>query len=117
VPHVVLNGKVAIEDVFKELKPIFIRNQSYILKTTEFYIDRAKNAVIVDSLAIEGSKKTVFLVMISSRDDGFVVRIYPKIEVEKTEGVKKIIAEIAMQLIATFSTLKVGETNLQEYLK
>jgi hypothetical protein len=55
--------------------------------------------------------------MISGREDGFVVRLYPKIEVEKTEGVKRIIAELAKQLIVKFPELKVGETNLQDYLK
>jgi len=117
VPHVVLAGKAATEDIFKELKPIFIRNESTILRTTEVYIERGKNAILVDSLAIEANKKTIFLAMISGRDDGVVVRLYPKIEVEKTEGVKKILVELAKQLISTFPELRLGETNLQDYLK
>ena len=40
--------------------------------------------------------------MISGREDGVVVRLFPKIEVDKTEGVKKILIELAKQLIATF---------------
>ena len=55
--------------------------------------------------------------MISGRADGVVVRLYPKIDVEKTEGVKKILVELAKQLIATFPELKIGETNLDNYLK
>jgi len=117
VPHVVLAGKVAIEDIFKELKPIFIRNESTILRTTEVYLERGKNAILVDSLAIEANKKTIFLTMISGRDDGVVVRVYPKIEVEKTDGIKKILVELAKQLISTFPELRLGETNLQDYLK
>lgn len=117
MPHVVLNGKVAIENIFKELKPLMIRNQNSILKTTDVYLEREKNVILIDSLAIDVDKKTVFLAMISGRDDGVVVRLYPKIDVEKTEGVKKILAELAKQLIATFPELKVGETNLDNYLK
>jgi len=117
LPHVVLNGKVAIENIFKELKPLMIRNQNSILKTTDVYLEREKNVILIDSLAIDVDKKTVFLAMISGRDDGVVVRLYPKIDVEKTEGVKKILAELAKQLIATFPELKVGETNLDNYLK
>jgi hypothetical protein len=117
VPHVVLEGKAAIENIFEELKPLFIRNESTILRTMETYIERGKNAILIDSLAIEASRKTIFLALISGRDDGVVVRLYPKIEVEKTDGVKKILVELAKQLIATFPGLKVGETNLQEYLK
>ena len=117
MPHVVLNGKVAVENIFKELKPLIIRNQNSILKTTDVYLEHEKNVILIDSLAIDADKKTVFLALISGRNDGVVVRLYPKIDVEKTEGVKKILVELAKQLIATFPELKIGETNLDNYLK
>ncbi len=113
----VLNGKAAIENIFKELKPLMIRNENSILKTTDVYLEREKNAILIDSLTIDADKKTVFLAMISRRNDGVAVRLYPKIDVEKTEGIKKIIVELAKQLIATFPELTVGETNLDNYLK
>lgn len=117
MPHVVQNGKAGIENIFKELKPLMIRNENSILKTTDVYLEREKNAILIDSLAIDADKKIVFFAMISGRDDGVVVRLYPKIDVEKTEGVKKIIVELAKQLIATFPELAVRETNLGNYLK
>ena len=117
MPHVVLNGKVPVENIFEELKPLMIRNENSFLKTTDIYLEREKNAILVDSLAIDADKKTVFLTMISGRNDGVVIRLYPKIDVEKTEGVKKILVELAKQLIATFPELTVGETNLDNYLK
>jgi hypothetical protein len=117
MPHVVLLGNVEIEDIFRELKPVFIRNKKMILKTLESYLERDKNSILIDSLAIEEDKKTVFLAMISGREDGVVVRLFPKIEVDKTEGVKKMLSELAKQLIAMFPELKIGETNLANYLK
>ena len=117
VPHVVLNGKVSVENIFEELEPLLIRSENSILKTTDVYLEREKNVILIDSLVIDSEGKTVFLAMISGRDDGVVVRLYPKIDVEKTEGVKKILVELAKQLIATFPELTVGETNLDNYLK
>jgi hypothetical protein len=117
LPHVVLNGKAVVENIFKELKPLFIRNENSILKTADVYLERERNAILIDSLAIDADNKTVFLALISGRNDGVVVRLYPKIEVEKTEGVKMILAELAKQLIATFPELMIGETNLDDYLK
>lgn len=117
MPHAVMKGKYSLESVFSKLEPLFLRDQDRILKTNEVYIERTKNSILIESLAIEGNKKTVFLVMISSREDGFVVRLYPKIEVEKTEGVKIVMAEIVKQLVSRFPELKLGETNLQDYLK
>ena len=117
MPHVVLNGEVVLEDVFKEIDPLFIQQENNILKTMEVYLERGKNAILVDSLSFENSKKTVFLVMITSREDGIVVRLYPKIGVDKTEGVKRILGELAKQLLAKFPELRVGETNLGDYLR
>lgn len=53
----------------------------------------------------------------SGREDGIVIRSYPKLEIEKTEGVKRLIAETARQLLQAFPELKTGETNLSEYLR
>ncbi len=117
MPHIVIVGKVLVEDIFRELKPLFIRTEKTILKTSELYLERAKNSILIDSLAIEGDKKTIFLTMISGRNDGVVVRLFPKIEVEKTSGVKKILAELSKQLISMYPSLEVGETNLQDYLE
>lgn len=117
MPHVVLNGKVAMEDIFKQLKPLMTRENQNILKTTDVYLERNKTAIIVDSLSIEAGKKVVFIAMINGRDDGLVIRLYPRLEVEKTEGVKRLLAEIAKQIIDTFPSLKIGETNLKDYLK
>ncbi|MDG6218290.1 MAG: hypothetical protein QCI00_02500 [Candidatus Thermoplasmatota archaeon] len=46
-----------------------------------------------------------------------VVRIYPGLDVEKTDGVKKIIAEISKQILTISPQLSTGETNLSDYLK
>jgi hypothetical protein len=116
LPHVVLTGKIDIEDIFTILEPLLIRNEQTVLRTIDAYIDRNKNAILVEALAIENGIKRTFLVMISRREDGVVVRLYPKFDVEKTDGVKKILAELAKQLRGAFPDLQVGETNLQEYL-
>ena len=117
MPHVVLKGKATIESIFNKLETLFIRNNSKILKTSEMYLERGKNSILIESLAIEGKVKTNFVAMISGRQDGVVIRLYPRIEVEKTDGVKQILAEIAKKIIAKFPELRIEETNLDEYLK
>jgi len=62
------------------------------------------------------AEKTGFLALLSSREDGIVVKIYPSLSVEKTDGVKRALAEIARQLLDIFPNLKVGKTNLQDFL-
>ena len=117
MPHVVLNGNINIDDILKKFNSIFIKDEHGILKTDNIYINRNKTALLIESLAIEKGVKNIFLTMISLRDDGVVVRIYPGLEVEKTNGVKKILSEIAKQILKMFPQLTIGETNLLEYLK
>jgi hypothetical protein len=116
VPHVVLNGKASIQNIFEKLEPLFVRDGTEILRTMELYLERNKNAILIDSLAIESDKKKSFLAMITGRENGVVVRLYPKQEIEKTDGVKRILAEIAKQLLRKFPDFKTAETNLEEYL-
>lgn len=116
LPHVVLNGKASIQNIFEKLEPLFVRDGTVILRTMELYLERNKNAILIDSLAIESDKKKSFLAMITGRENGVVVRLYPKQEIEKTDGVKRILAEIAKQLVRKFPDLKTAETNLGEYL-
>ena len=116
LPHVVLNGKDSIQNIFEKLEPLFVRDGTEILRTMELYLERNKNAILIDSLAIESDKKKSFLAMITGRENGVVVRLYPKQEIEKTEGVKRILAEIAKQLLRKFPDFKTAETNLEEYL-
>jgi len=88
-----------------------------VLKTAGMYLERGKGSILVDSLVIEGGKKISFLALIGGREDGVVVRIYPMFEVEKTDGVKRVLAEIAKQLLKTFPEFKLGATNLADWLK
>jgi hypothetical protein len=116
VPHVVLNGQISIEEIFNRLPPLFIRNETLILRTMDVYFARGKHAILIESLALESGAKTSFLAMISGRENGVVVRLYPRMDVEKTDGVKRVLAEIAKQLKRLFPELNVGETNLESYL-
>lgn len=86
------------------------------MRTQKIFIDSEEQSILVEALAIEDGKKSIFLALLGKREDGLVIRIYPKLNIEKTDGVKKIIAEIAKQLIEKFPNLKIGKTNLHDFL-
>lgn len=117
MPHVVLNGDVAMKDLFDEMEPVFQKKENGILKTTASYFGKDKKSVLVESLAIESGKSTAFLALVGQRDDGIVVRLHPILDVEKTDGVKQLLAEIAKQLMGKFPQLSLGKTNLNEFLE
>jgi hypothetical protein len=117
MPHIVLNGKITIDHIFTNLKPIFIKQDTGIIKTTNHFISKDKTEMLVDSLSIESNKNYRFFALINSRADGIVIRIFPGLEIEKTPGVKKILVEIAKQVLSINPDLAIGKTNLTEYLE
>jgi len=117
LPHVVLTGDISLRDVFEKIEAFVVREDKNILKISDKFINQDEDSILVESMAIEAKNKASFLVLLSQREDGLVVRLYPQIDVEKTDGVKKILAKIANDIIAAFPSLKVGKTNLQEFLQ
>ena len=118
MPHVVLSGEVNAELIFDKLDNIFEKTSDGILRTNNHFLDVNKKIILVESLAIENNKKTSFLAMINDREDGVVVRIYPVYDdFEKTEGVKKILAKIAKQIMGKMNGVRIGKTNLMEFLE
>ena len=117
MPHVVLTGDIRFQDVFEKIEAFVVREDKNILKISDKFINQDETSILVESLAIEDKNKLNFLVLLSKREDGLVVRLYPQVDVEKTDGVKKILAKIADNLISAFPHLTVGKTNLQDFLQ
>jgi hypothetical protein len=106
-----------MEDLFQHIRPILSRTDAGILKTSNAYIDREKKSILLEALTIEGESKKSFMILLGSRPDGFVVRLYPGTEVERTDMVKRLLAEQAKQIMEALPRLQIGETNLSEYLE
>jgi hypothetical protein len=117
MPHIVLNGKIAIDNIFVKMKPIFIKQETGIIRTTNHFISKDKTEILVDSLSIENNNNFRFFALINSRSDGIVIRIFPGSGIEKTPGVKKVLVEIAKQILSIDPNLTIGKTNLTEYLE
>jgi hypothetical protein len=87
-----------------------------IIKSSKFFLSRNEDSMLIKTLSIEKEKKISFFILINNRDDGVVIRLYPDIEIPKTSGVKKSLAEVSNQILKEFKGLTVGKTNLTEYL-
>jgi hypothetical protein len=117
MPHVVINGKFNPTEIFPDLSSVFIKEGSTILKTTDQFLAKNKQSILVESIVIEEHVKNQFFAMINKREDGIVVRIHPIFVIEKTPGVKRIIAEIGKFFLKLNQQATISKTNLQEYLK
>jgi hypothetical protein len=116
MPHVVLKGSCAPEEVLSDLKPVLFKGDGVFLRTGEAYLGSQKKSVLIESVAVEGDGTQNFLSMVKWRDDGLVVMIYPSSTVRRTEGVRRLIAFVAAGIMESHPYLTVGETNLKDFL-
>jgi hypothetical protein len=116
IPHVVVEGILKTADIFKDLEQIFIKEEGNIIRTSNTYLSKDEETILIETLVIEQGAKHQFFAIISQRDDGIVVRIYPGTDVEKTNGVKRSLAELGKQVLGKFEGTKIGKTNLSEFL-
>ena len=116
MPHVVLDGNIDLESIFEELEPLIIKEDNDIIRTSKKYIEGTRASILVESMTIEDGKKSDFLMIIGKRDDGIVIRLSPLLEVEKTTGVKRVLAETAKQIMSKHPEYTVSKTNLNEWL-
>jgi len=116
MPHVVLKGSCAPEEVLTDLRPVLFKGDGVFLRTGEAYLGSQKRSILIESVAVEGDGTQNFLSMVKWRDDGLVVLIYPSSTVKRTEGVRRLIALVATDIMASHPYLNVGETNLMEFL-
>lgn len=117
MPHAVITGDVELVEVFDALQPVLEKTDHGVLKTTGRYLSHDGRAVIVEALAIDGDAKQPFLAMIDQRDDGAVIRLHPSsADIEKTDGIKRVLASLAEQLLAMDEAWTLGETNLADHL-
>jgi hypothetical protein len=117
MPHAVISGAPPVSDVFRAYEALLYRNGDIVLKTGTAYLSSDGRSMVIEATAVEGGSPRNFLVLAGQREGGLVVRLHPSIEVEKTDGVKRLLAMVAMQVMGKFPGTSLGKTNLQDFLE
>ena len=113
MPHVVIDGEVDLRAYAERFVHLQITKTRDVLKTEGLYVERSGRALLIHALAVEAGRTQTFYVRISAQDRGSVsVRIDPLSKPERSEGVKRIVAEIGADLLAHSPGAKVRTTNL-----
>ena len=114
MPHVVIDGHCDLRGYARDLPMLLLRLPGGdLLRTQAVFVEREGRALLIDALAIESGRKTPFFVRVQAHDDGRLsVRVDPGSQVERTDGVKRIVAEIGADLLAQTTGASVRVTNL-----
>lgn len=116
MPHIVLENINSTKAAFDAVQPFASKIDGGILKVVDKYINASEQSALIESLAIENGVNQNFFVQLSQKKSSLTVRLLPRTDPEKTNGVKRIMANIAQQIKATDSVIEYGKTNLEDFL-
>ena len=115
MPHVVLEGRITIDDAARFFEPFVSREDDLVVKAERFYRGKDDRAALIEMVVVEAGHTQKFFIQHSARDSGLTVRLEPLTDPEKTPGVRRAIARVAERL-RTASGTTYGKSNIQEYL-
>jgi hypothetical protein len=108
----VIAGEIDLRGYAERFAHLHITNTRDVLRTEAVYVERAGRTLLIQALAVEAGRTQTFYVRVSAQEHGASVRIDPLSRPERSEGVKRIVAEIGADLLARSPGAKVRTTNL-----
>jgi hypothetical protein len=116
MPHVVIEEAQDLGAACHSIQLAAVRNGSEILKVLDVYLNRSAHTALVDCVCVEEGRSQAFFVQLSQKDRQITVRLLAATDPEKTDGVKRILALIAGQVLRATAGSRIGKTNLQDFL-
>lgn len=114
MPHVVFDKRINLEELFEKFSPI-MKKEPCLIKITEMYIDNEKRKMLLPTVVID-EKHQDFLIEISTNEQKTTVRLYPRTDPEKTDGVKSSLGLVAAFIDKTIPGLSVSKTNISDFI-
>ncbi len=112
MPHIVLEGRLTIDDAARHFEPFVIRERDLVIKAERFYRERDGRAGLVEMVVVAPGHTQKFFIQLSPREAGLTVRLEPLTDPEKTPGVRRSIAHVAHRL-ASATGARYGKTNIE----
>lgn len=111
MPHVVRAGRVDLPAAWRSLPWGPWRWGTAVARVEGCFLGRGEGALLVAGVVIEYGRPLHPVVMVSYRGDDTSVHLWPAAEVERTDAVKRLLAQVASELTA-FGAGAVVTTNI-----
>lgn len=113
MPHVVIAGSVDLEAYARAFEPIVVRVGRDVLRADTLYLERSGRALLIEALAVEAGRRMPFYIKVSTHDRGrTTARIDPLTHPERSDGVKRLVAEVGADLLRRTPGARIEVTNL-----
>ncbi len=98
MPHLVLCGTVDFRRATKELDLGVVRWGRAVIKSSNLWRRSDGDALLVDGVVVELGRPLHPVALVAVRDGDTVVRLWPVVEVERTQAVQRWLGVIASGL-------------------
>ena len=115
MPHVIRRGRVDLAVVWRAIPRGPWRWGGVVARVEGSYLAVSGDALLVAGVVIEFGRPLHPVALVTVREDGTAVHLWPAATVERTEAVKRFLAQVARELVA-FGAGDVVATNLPELM-
>ncbi len=112
MPHVILRGTVKLQEACERFSPAVVSNAGWITKITDCFLNSRETCMLFESTVVCKGVTHNFYVRVDQKQDQITVRIEPRTNVEKNDGVKRAVAMAAQFLASLFPQLAFEKSNL-----
>jgi hypothetical protein len=117
MPHVQVLGEIRVgARLAAALAPLLESQPPLVLKVLDAYVNPSEKQMILEALVVEDYLRQRFFLLVHQEEDGVLIRCHPAAPVQKTDGVKQLIALLGRKCLAAHPRCRIGNTNLSPLL-
>ncbi len=116
MPHVQIRGACRLADLRDALAGFLESAPPEILKLQGAYLDSAAGRLLFEAVVVEGYLRQNFFLLVREEEGAVLIRCHPFSNPQKTPGVKRLIARVALRCLQACPGAEIGNTNLRDFL-
>lgn len=121
MPHIIIEGKnINFESVHSHFTKTAIRNNEYIIKIDDSFLNQSKDLILIKTTVIENNINQKYYIQLMKKDNQVTVRLDPTTDPsEKNNGIKMSIAMVAKMILSIHKEpddLRITKTNLAGFI-
>lgn len=103
-------------DIHRAFQPINATQEGWILKLQKAYLANDARSILFEATAVRSGFSVNFYVLAEQKKESVTIRVDPRTNVEKNDGVKRAIAIASEFIGANTPGLRFNKTNLPPFI-
>ncbi len=117
MPHVQVVGSCDLPALAPSLAGFIESRPPLVMKIAHAYVSLDRQHLLLEAMVVEGYLRQAFFLLVRKDETGLIIRCHPTSPVQKTDGVKTLIARLARTCLSLCPGSRVGHTNLAPFIE